>query len=385
MIKNRYLFDLIQAVLNGRKMVFIGGPRQVGKSTLALSLLAKHLGQVADETHPAYLNWDRIEVARSLRSGQLPADQSFLIFDEIHKYAKWRNLVKGFYDTEKSKRRFIVTGSARLDYFSKGGDSLLGRYRYFRLHPFSLLEWSSSPTPADLQRLMDFGGFPEPLISGNVDEHRIWKRDRIRKVIREDLRDLENVKEISLIEHLVDLLPERVGSLLSVQSLRKDLEVDHKTVSKWLQILDRMYLTFRILPYGSNVLRAIKKESKLYFWDWTMTPEGGARFENLVASQLLKYCHWIEDTKGHSMEIRFVRDHLKRELDFVVLKDRKPFFAVECKTGSKAPPSHLHYFKSKLKIPVIYQIHTDYNRPPLDSGGIVLMSYIDWVKKMGFP
>lgn len=381
-MKSRYLVGPVQSVLNARKMVFLGGPRQVGKTTLALALLGN---QKANENHPGYLNWDRVQVAKNLRAGLLPEGQDFLIFDEIHKYAKWRNLIKGFYDTEKSRRRIMVTGSARLDYFSRGGDSLLGRYRYFRLHPFSLLELTKNPKSSDLQRLMDFSGFPEPLFTANVNEHRIWQQDRIRRVIYEDLRDLQRVKEISLLEHLVGLLPEKVGSLLSIQSLREDLEIDHKTVSTWLQIFDRMYLTFRILPYGSNILRAIKKENKLYFWDWTMTPDGGARFENLVASQLLKYCHWITDTEGHSMEIRFVRDHLKRELDFLVLKNNKPLFGVECKAGYRPPGSHLHYFKSKLNIPTIYQIHLKHDQPALETNGIVLTSYIDWVKKMGFP
>jgi uncharacterized protein len=348
----RYLEISVAEALR-RKMVFVGGPRQVGKTTFALSFL----GDAADETHPAYLNWDHPSVPPRLRQAQLPAGESLLLLDEIHKYARWRNLLKGIYDTERSRRKIIVTGSARLDYYRKGGDSLAGRYRYFRLHPFSLREMNPQPGLAELKALLKFGGFPEPLIAQNEAEHRIWHRDRVSRVVREDLRDLEQVREISLIEHLTDLLPSKVGSPLSVKSLREDLQTDHKTAERWLQILENLYVCFRISPYGSPKVRAVKKERKIYLWDWSSVENDGPRFENMVASQLLKYCHWIEDSEGHAMELRFLRDTDKREVDFVVLKNRKPLFAVECKSGDKAIGPALGYFAERTPIPYFYQTH----------------------------
>jgi predicted AAA+ superfamily ATPase len=201
----RYLDASIAAAL-GRRMVFLGGPRQVGKTTLALA----QIGRGADESHPAYFNWDDPRAAARLRRVELPPGERLLVFDEIHKYARWRNLVKGIYDSEKSRRRILVTGSARLDYYRKGGDSLANRYRYFRLHPFSLMELERNPTRRDLDALLRFGGFPEPFLLQDEREHRIWQRDRIARVVREDLRDLEQVREISLVEQLVDLLPLRI-------------------------------------------------------------------------------------------------------------------------------------------------------------------------------
>lgn len=350
--RGRYLEGAVAAALR-RKMVFVGGPRQVGKTTLALALL----GPDADERHPAYLTWDDPRDAARLRRLELPPDEPLLILDEIHKYARWRNLVKGLYDSERSRRRIVVTGSARLDYYRKGGDSLANRYRYFRLHPFSLRELSPSPGPSELEALLRFGGFPEPLLQQDEREHRIWQRDRISRVVREDLRDLEHVREVSLVERLVDLLPERVGAPLSVNSLREDLQVDHKTVERWLTILEHLYLCFRIAPFGAPKVRAVKKERKLYLWDWSMTPAGGPRFENLVASQLLKYCHFVEDTEGHAMELRFLRDTDRREVDFVVLKDGRPQFAVECKSGDRALSPAIGYFAARTAIPRFYQVH----------------------------
>ncbi len=374
----RYLERFIGPVLP-RKMVFIGGPRQVGKTTLALSLV----GEGADETHPAYFNWDDPRAAARIRRLELPPGESLIVLDEIHKYARWRNLVKGIYDTEKSRRRIVVTGSARLDYYRKGGDSLANRYRYFRLHPFSLGELSASPTKSDVDSLLRFGGFPEPFLLQDDREHRIWQRDRVARVVREDLRDLEQVREISLVEQLVDLLPARVGSPLSIKSLREDLEVDHKTVERWITILENLYLCFRISPFGASRVRAVKKERKLYLWDWSMAPEGGARFENLVASQLLKYCHFIEDTEGHAMELRFLRDTDKREVDFVVLKDRKPIFAVECKSGERSVSPAIHYFAERTSILRFFQVHLGDRH--FEAGAATVLPFRTFCRELRLP
>jgi len=374
----RYLERPVAGVLP-RKMVFVGGPRQVGKTTFALGFL----GADADEHHPAYLNWDHPAVRPRLRNAELPPGESLLLLDEIHKYARWRNLLKGIYDTERSRRRILVTGSARLDYYRKGGDSLAGRYRYFRLHPFSLREMSRSPTPSDLDDLMSFGGFPEPLFGRDVAERRIWARDRLARVVRDDLRDLEHIREISLVEHLVALLPDRVGAPLSVKSLCEDLQVDHKTAERWLQALEHMYVCFRVAPYGPPRVRAVKKERKLYLWDWADVSTAGPRFENLVASQLLKYCHWVEDAEGHALELRFLRDTDKREIDFVVLRDRKPLFAVECKSGDRAISSAVRYFAERTPIPRFYQVHLGDRH--YESGKVTVVPFRRWCEDLVLP
>lgn len=374
----RYLKSAVRHALT-KKMAFVGGPRQVGKTTFALGFL----GDDADETHPAYLNWDHPSVPPVLRNAELPAGEPLILLDEIHKYARWRNLLKGIYDTEKSRRRILVTGSARLDYYRKGGDSLAGRYRYFRLHPFSLSELGRAPSRSDLEALLKFGGFPEPLFSQIEAEHRIWRRDRISRVVREDLRDLENVREISLVEHLTDLLPSKVGSPLSVKSLREDLQIDHKTAERWLQILENLYVCFRLAPYGPPRVRAVKKERKLYLWDWSSVEDAGPRFENLVACQLLKFCHWVEDTEGYCMELRYLRDTDRREVDFVVLKDRKPQFAVECKSGEKSVGSALPYFAERTPIPHFYQAHLGDRH--FSIGKITVLPFIRLCEELALP
>lgn len=375
MKKQRYLFPYIEKSLE-RKMVFIGGPRQVGKTTLSLDFLKPRSVQ-----SPGYLNWDNSVDKSKILKNQLPLKEPVLVFDEVHKYRNWRNLLKGLYDKHHEDHRFLVTGSARLDYFRKGGDSLLGRYRYFRLHPFSITEWKANPTKEDLETLLKFSGFPESLFLQDPAEHRIWQKERMTRIVEEDLRDLENVKEISQLLLLAEVLPDRVGSPLSLKNLAEDLGVSQPTVARWVEILNNLYYCFQIQPYGAPKIRAVKKASKVYMWDWSSVSGQGFAFENLVASHLLKFCHFLEDTQGYRMELRYLRDNDLREIDFVVLKDKKPLFAVECKTGDRQLSPHISYFRQRTPIPEFYQVH----RGSADYGSSAqgrVISFIQFYKEL---
>lgn len=343
----RYLKNTILTDLK-RKFVFIGGPRQVGKTTLSKTFI---------QSDKQYFNWDILESREIIKKHQFDEDLKLIILDEVHKYSRWRMLVKGLFDKYLNKLSVIVTGSARLDLFRKGGDSLFGRYHYYRLHPLSLSEIDKTYQMATLEELIKFGGFPEPFFEKSESFYRRWNRERMSRVVYQDLRDLDTVKDLSKIEILVDALPERVGSVLSIKSLQEDLEVSPNTISRWIEVLESIYFCYRILPYGSPKIRAVKKSTKLYLWDWAQIESPGPRFENLVASHLLKYCHYLEDTEGYKMELRFIRDVDLREVDFVVLKDKKPIFAVECKTGEKNVSSNLKYFAERTPIPEFYQVH----------------------------
>ena len=371
----RYLFDAIDTDL-ADKMVFVSGPRQVGKTTLALQLAG-----VADARHPAYLSWDDVRARPGIRRGEMPPGQPRVILDEIHKYARWRGLVKGLWDTREPGQSFLVTGSARLDVYRRGGDSLHGRYHPYRLHPLSLTEVGGQPSA--VEGLLRFGGFPEPFFRGSDRHWRRWHRERLDRVVRDDVRDLERVREISLIELLIEALPSRVGSPLSVKSLREDLEVAHDTAERWIGILENLYVCFRIAPFGAPRIRAVKKERKLYLWDWSAVPEAGPRFENLVASHLLKLCHFREDTDGHRMELRFIRDTDTREVDFVVLQNRKPLFAVEVKSGERAVGPAVRYFKQRTGIPRWYQVHLGTKDAAVD--GVRILPFATFCREVGIP
>lgn len=333
-------------------MVFLGGPRQVGKTTLSQSLLKKY-----QDGHPAYLNWDSDLDRKKIRNREWPKNEKLIVLDEVHKFKDWRNFIKGLYDTLKNTHTFLITGSARLDHFRKGGDSLLGRYYYYRLHPYSLPELGYSKD--NLQALFQFGGFPEALLARDERTLKRWHIGRLSKLVRSDLRDIETVKDLDKVELLAEELARRVGSPLSVKSIAEDLEVDPKTAKRWIGILDSLYYCFQISPYGSPKIRAVKKEQKLYLWDWSQVEDQGERFENMVACQLLKFCHYQEDANGEKMELRYIRDTDKREVDFVIIKNKKPLFAVECKLKFRSVSSHIFYFSERTSIPQFYQISLD--------------------------
>ena len=320
----------------------------MGKTTLARQIIKKK---------SSYLNWDNVEHRHLIVRNRLTLSLRALVFDELHKFANWRSFIKGFYDTYGDRIKIIVTGSARLDHFKKGGDSLFGRYRYFRLHPFSLRELNARAGPSDTDTLLNLGGFPEPVLRGDKRGYRRWALERLNRVVYTDINSLENIREISSIEVLMSALMERASSILSIESLRRDLQTSHNTVSRWLDILEALYVCFRVSPFGGPNIRAVKKEKKLYLWDWAQAEDPDARFENITASQLLKYCHFMEDTEGYKMDLRYLRDRDGREVDFVVLKENKPLFAVECKLSDRALSKHIAYFKERTNIPEFYQVH----------------------------
>lgn len=376
-MQGRYLTSHLLQDLKS-KMVFLGGPRQVGKTTLAQSFIRKF-----HEGHLAYMNYDYPEHARRIRNQEWPDSEQIIIFDELHKMKNWRGLIKGYYDILKNKHQFLVTGSARLDYFRKGGDSLLGRYRYYRLHPFSVAELNFAESA--VYDLLTFGGFPEPLFERDSTNLRRWHTERLYRLIYSDLRDIERVSDIDKVHLLAEELPVKVGSPLSIKSLAEDLQVDFKTVKRWLTILDTLYYSYQLAPYGSPKIRAVKKEQKLYLWDWSSIQDTGIRFENMVASQLLKYCHFLQDTQGYRTELRYLRDTDKREIDFVVLSDKKPLFAVEAKLTKTKVSQHLSYFADRTDIPAFYQVHSEPSGYQSISEKISVMPFAAFCKKMKMP
>jgi len=328
-----------------RKMVFVAGPRQVGKTTLARSLPGSARG---------YLNWDVPEHRERILHGELPP-ASLWIFDEIHKFRRWRGFLKGLYDSRVKGQRILVTGSARLDLYRHGGDSLQGRYHLLRLHPLSLREVGEG-SPEAFRQLLELGGFPEPFFGGSEREARRWSREYRTRLIREDVASLERVQDLGALEMLAMRLPELVGSPLSLNALREDLEVSHKTVASWVAVLERLYAVFRLPPFGAPRLRAVRKEQKHYQFDWSLVPDDARRFENLVASHLLKWVHHQQDVEGRDLELRYFRDTDAREVDFVVVERRAPVMMVEAKWGDQNVDGGLRYLKTKFPAAPAWQV-----------------------------
>jgi hypothetical protein len=340
-------------------MVFVAGPRQVGKTTLAIDLLGGRDG---------YLNWDVAEHRERILRRELPPGD-FWAFDELHKDRGWCNWLKGVYDGRPEGQRILVTGSARLDLYRYSGDSLQGRYHMLRLHPLSVAEVGLT-SPAELRQLLDLGGFPEPFLGGSEVEARRWSREYRNLLVREELTSLERVDDLGRLELLMLRLPELVGSLLSVNALREDLETSHKTIERWIGILERLYALFRIPPLGAPRLRAIRKARKHYHFDWSVVRDDAARFENLVASHLLKWVHWVQDSEGRDLELRYFRDTDGREVDFVVVERRSPILLVECKWGDAPLDRGLRYLEARFPGARAWQISATGTKDYQTSEGI---------------
>jgi predicted AAA+ superfamily ATPase len=334
---DRYLTQQIQADLN-QKMVFLAGPRQVGKTSIATHLLRDQLS--------GYLNWDIAAHREFILKHELP-HVPLWVFDEIHKYKSWRNYLKGIYDQFGSAKQLLVTGSAKLDINRYGGDSLQGRYHYLRLHPFSVAELKLS-TQDDFEQLLLLGGFPEPFLRGSELDAKRWSRHYRERLIQEDIVSLENLRDLGNLELLMLRLPDLVGSPLSVNALREELQVSHKTLENWLTVFSNLFAIFRIPPFGSPLIRAIKKDQKHYHSDWSLVSKKGPRFENLVACHLLKWVHFEQDTKARNVELRYFRDIEGREVDFVITENNQPIYAIECKSSADSISPHLNYFAKKF-------------------------------------
>jgi predicted AAA+ superfamily ATPase len=327
------------------KMVFISGPRQVGKTTLAKTVLSDHFPS------GRYLDWDLDEDRQDILKKRWDSDDKLLIFDELHKFPKWKTWIKGIYDVSHESHAFLVTGSARLDIYRRGGDSLLGRYHPWRLHPFTLDELPKGVSPEEgFQRLMTLGGFPEPFISGDERVARRWRRERFDRVLREDIRDLESIRNIQLLGLFVDMLRQRVGSLITLSNIATDLQISPKTAKVWLDVLERMYLLFTVRPYTKSLPRAVLKPPKVYFFDNGDVLAGeGERFENLVATSLLKRLHFLEDRDGYRYELRYLRDKEGREIDFVIIKENRLEELIEAKWSDDEISKSLLYYAERLK------------------------------------
>lgn len=381
-------------------MVFLMGPRQVGKTTLGQTILSRFTNRV-------YFNWDLVANKRLLiekptffeevnrKNDSVP----LVIFDEIHKYRRWKNYLKGMYDQFSGRYRFLVLGSGRLNVFQKGGDSLAGRYFQFTLWPFTLAELADrrrpfkefirdplrvldeTPTEGIWNRLSSLSGFPEPYLSSKETVYRRWSKSYHQQLIREDIRNMTEIKNIDDTEILFSLLPSKVGNPLSLDGLARDIQVSFNAIRNWLGIFEAFFLVFRISPWVSRIARAITKEKKLYLYDYAGISSASAKFENMVALELLRAVSNWNDLGLGDFSLHYVRNKEKEEVDFLIANDRTPSLLVETKLSEDQVSKSLLKFQSRLKIPAVQLV----NRPGIykvlsnDRQKILVISASRWL------
>ncbi len=367
------------------QMLFLSGPRQAGKTTVARHIFSSYDG--------LYLNWDLVEdrdkilsptkkLLHSLNTHVASLQKPLIVFDEIHKYPQWKNYLKGLYDYAhwNDQIAIIVTGSARLDIYKKGSDSLMGRYFPYRIHPLSLREITMQPPeinlacfvqnpvkpPNDLyEALWKFGGFPEPFLRQNLRFHRRWTQLRFQQLFREDIRDLNAVRELDQIEVLAHTLQRQAGQLVNYSNLSQKIRVADQTIRRWVAILDSFFFCFRVAPWSKSIPRSLLKEPKVYLWDWSIVNDEGSRFENFIASHLLKACHFWTDVGLGRYELFFLRTKDGKEVDFLVTRESKPWIVVEAKLGhSRGLSKSLVYFHQLLGTQHAFQVA--HNMPYID-------------------
>jgi hypothetical protein len=341
-----------------KKIVLLSGPRQAGKTTLSKQLGLEY----------TYLNFDSSEDRKLVQAKEWDRGVALVIFDELHKMRRWKAWIKGVYDTEGIEPALLVTGSARLETFRRGGDSLAGRHFLHRLHPFTVREVKGRIGAAEaLRRILELGGFPEPFLANDPTQARRWRRGHLDTILREDLLDLERVRDLRAVEILVDLLLARVGSTVSLSSLARDLQTSAHTIKHWLQILENLYVIFPVRPYHRNVARSLLKESKYYFYDTGAVSatgaEAGAVFENAVACALLRELHLVEDLAGYKTSLCFLRDKDKREVDFLTVVGGRPRQMVETKLSDDVfAPALSHFLRFVPQVEAL-QVVRDLKRP----------------------
>lgn len=370
MERKTYLDAAMRVLTKQDVMLFLMGARQVGKTVLS-QIIAKQY------TQSAYFNWDDDEHRKLILSGQRFIEKIFppqrlsekpiIIFDEIHKYQNWKNFMKGFYDVYKENYHIVVTGSSRLDVFYKGGDSLMGRYLPYTIHPFSLGEFNPRNLQGlyrlpyhlnkeDFDALYQFGGFPVPLLKRDLEMYTQWKKMRRSQLFREDIRDMTHVHEISQLELCAQLLEYQSGGILNRSALAQKLQVSLPTINRWLEILRQFYFAFTLQPWSKNIPHSLIKEPKVYLNDWSLIDDPGARFENFVACHLKKSVDfWSESGKGE-FELYFLRDKSQREVDFLITCDRNPWILVETKTSEQTLASSIAYYQKLLAAPFAFQV-----------------------------
>jgi predicted AAA+ superfamily ATPase len=322
-----------------KKMVFLTGPRQVGKTTLAKKLMQRY-------TNPLYLNYDVYESKQIIKNRSWNRDVDLLIFDELHKMKGWKNYLKGIFDDRPESLHILVTGSARLEVFKKAGDSLAGRYFAHHLFPITSRDMTSIP----LKMLLKRGGFPEPLLSKtDIDADR-WRKQYVESLLREDIQDIAKIFDVKAIQEIFERLRRSVGSTISYLNISQDIGISPTTVKKYIEILESLYIVFQIKPYSTKISRSILKEPKIYFYDTGLVVgDEGAILENQTAVSLLSYITYQNDTLGTRHVLHYLKNKEKKEVDFAVSDGQQVLHMYEVKVSDTAVSPALIYFAERYK------------------------------------
>ncbi len=344
-----------------KKMVLLAGPRQSGKTTLA---------KVIAQEFPTslYLSYDRLADRKIILQESWLPSTDLLIFDEIHKMDNWKNYLKGIFDTKPPHQKILVTGSARLEVFNQVGDSLAGRYFLHRLFPLSPSECDKENTPYTLNRFLERGGFPEPFLTEDLIDANRWRLQYIDSLLRTDVLDFDNIQNLNAIRLVFELLRERVGSPISYTSIAQDVAISPNTVKKYIEILETLYIIFRVTPFSNNIARSLLKEPKIYFFDTGLVMGNeGIKFENFVAGCLLKHAYAKIDYLAQPTSIHYLITKEHHEVDFAIVTEQSIEQIIEVKNSDHQISPGIKFFHQKYSLAAV-QIVKEIKRERVDNG-----------------
>jgi predicted AAA+ superfamily ATPase len=366
-VRPRLYDHILQECFAGRRqMALISGPCEVGKNTSS-RLVGTH-----------YLNWDDAAdrrlilrgpgaVAEHVRLEPLDGRLPLIVLAELHKHRKWREFLKGLFDVSGPRARVIVTGSSQLDVMPHCGDGLMGRYACFRMHPWSVGECARAaagdaevqpPQPiadADWSALLEHGGFPEPFLKRDPRFTRRWQALRQERLVRADLRDIAPLQDPGAMEMLALILSEYSSRQLIYSTLSREIGVAVDTARRWVDLLVRLHYGFLVRPWSMNIPKSLRKEPKWFLRDWSAIENPEARARTLVACHLLKAVEGWTDMGLGQFELRYLRDKSKREIDFLVVRDHRPWFLVEIGKDGQPMSDCLGYFQVQTRAQHAFQ------------------------------
>jgi uncharacterized protein len=326
-----------------KKMVLLAGPRQAGKTTLAQEIAKNYQSSV-------YLTYDHIEDRKIILNEVWMPSVELIILDEIHKMPNWKNYLKGVYDTKLPHQKILVTGSARLEIFNQVGDSLAGRFFLHRLLPLSPSECFKMGVKYTIDQFLERGGFPEPFLAKELVDADRWRLQYVDSLLRVDVLEFDNIHNLNAIRLVFELLRSRVGSPVSYTSIAEDVAISPNTVKKYIDILEALYIVFRIRPYSCNIARSHLKEPKIYFYDIGLVKgDMGKKFENLLAFCLLKAVFGRIDYEAKNYSLHYLSTKEGHEVDFALALENTIEKIIEAKNGDSSLHAGLNYFHEKYQ------------------------------------
>ena len=330
----RSIQEELLSLANDYPIISLMGPRQSGKTTLVRDVFT-------DKPYANLEEPDQRTLAKNDPKGFLSQFKNGAILDEVQRAPELLSYLQVIVDQKPEPGQFILTGSHQLELHGAISQSLAGRVALLTLYPLTINELQIAGIDLTLDELIYRGFFPR-VYANQLNPTKVY-RNYVATYLEKDVRQLSNIKDLSLFQNFMKLCAGRIGKVIDYVSLGNDLGVSNNTIKQWLSILEASYVIYRLKPYFENFGKRIIKSPKLYFTDVglatylldieqpqqvTRDPLRGFLVENLVIMELCKYRH----NRGLDPNLYYFRDNHRNEVD-VIIKQANQLSAIEIKSA----------------------------------------------------